>query len=557
MADVSIADRRPDVDSLRRDAPPAATGSAQPSPGSPGLPGWTLDPEATSELTRITDEPRPAPDTPPAGPGRGPGGPAVAGESAGEDTAATAATAVTGIGSGELVGDEQPPFADSEEFAGGTGFAAGSEFTGVLPPVHESWLPSEHPLFRPRHGRRQRAALSCAAVFFVLPLLLGLLGVHGGDLEHRRLADFPSPADGFGFFTGLSGWASDRFPLRGVAVAAEQGVSEGLFREPAQLNRSSAPVGPVAPTTQGPAGPTAAASTPTPNSGDPQVIEGSDGWLYYGFDVQGKCSPAQPLPQVFAAVDRLRTAVQASGRQFVLLVAPDKTTAEPQHLPASYAGKDCAAAASAQFWSMVDAQPGAIDLRGPLADAAAQAGQPVYHQLDTHWTDRGAVVMTEQLAGRLVPGITGTWTTGTGFQYDTTPDLPRLLGRQQSEPATTLTLAPDGTTDRSGRFYDDLSKPVALSSAAAPGMITKSVSVLGDSFMVSGSRYLAAGFSNALLVNYGTLATNAPAVMSMVINSQVVVFEVVERNLASGAATFIEPGVTDELTTALAGHPLR
>ena len=67
-----------------------------------------------------------------------------------------------------------------------------------LPPVHESWLPSEHPLHRPRHAIRQRTSLICAVVFFCTPLLLLLLGVRVPNIENRQLAAFPSPGDGWG-----------------------------------------------------------------------------------------------------------------------------------------------------------------------------------------------------------------------------------------------------------------------------------------------------------------------------------------------------------------------
>src|SRR5688500_14039434 len=41
----------------------------------------------------------------------------------------------------------------------------------------ESWLPNEHSLYRPRHSRRQRTALTCGLVFFFVPVLLLAVGV--------------------------------------------------------------------------------------------------------------------------------------------------------------------------------------------------------------------------------------------------------------------------------------------------------------------------------------------------------------------------------------------
>jgi len=117
--------------------------------------------------------------------------------------------------------------------------------------VHEAWLPAEHPLHRPRHGGRQRTALLSALVFFLVPVLAVSLGVRPAEFENRALAGFPTPTDGWGFFTGLPAWASDHLPFRDVAVRVVDGLSRGAFGESATLgpgtDGNAGPVGPVAP----------------------------------------------------------------------------------------------------------------------------------------------------------------------------------------------------------------------------------------------------------------------------------------------------------------------
>src|SRR3954464_239649 len=104
-----------------------------------------------------------------------------------------------------------------------------------LPPWHEAWLPKAHPLHRPRHGTRQLTAMICACVFFTLPLTALLLGMRPTELENRRLAAFPSPANGWGFFTAFPGWASDYVPFRRAALDVEDGLSRNVFGEPPNL----------------------------------------------------------------------------------------------------------------------------------------------------------------------------------------------------------------------------------------------------------------------------------------------------------------------------------
>src|SRR5262245_55331254 len=98
-----------------------------------------------------------------------------------------------------------------------------------LPPVHEAWLPREHSLHRPRHSQYQRVSLVSALVFFCAPVLLAIIGIRPEAIENRPLTPFPSPADGWGFFTNFDAWAIDHLPLREQAIDLEDAISRGIF----------------------------------------------------------------------------------------------------------------------------------------------------------------------------------------------------------------------------------------------------------------------------------------------------------------------------------------
>jgi len=90
--------------------------------------------------------------------------------------------------------------------------------------------------------------------------------------------------------------------------------------------------------------------------------------------VSNKCLPTENLDQVIAGLNQLRRAVESSGRRFVLVVAPDKSTMEPAYLPADFVGRSCWTAASNAFWPRVDAQAGGLDVRPALRDATSGSG---------------------------------------------------------------------------------------------------------------------------------------------------------------------------------------
>jgi hypothetical protein len=421
-------------------------------------------------------------------------------------------------------------------------------------PTPESWLPKEHSLYRPRHSRRQRTALTCAVIFFLAPTLAFVSGVRPTAFENRALHGFPSLIDGWGFFSGLSGWASDHLPLRQAGVEAANGISGGVFGDPPESGReaSEGPIG-LGPQSQTPHG------DARPAGGYPPLIFGSDGWMYLGDDVSNKCLPKMSSASVVRAFQRLRAAVEASGRRFELIIAPDKTTEMPGHLPASYAGKDCAQAAATQFWRDATTVLGDIDLRPSLAATAASVGHPLYDANDTHWSYEGGLTMTYALAERLDPGITTSWATAPRDVEPWPADLALLIGKSENRQLQTYTLDPDGKADRSRYVASDFRVPLHLEQntpAPAQGVIGGKVAVIADSFTQFATPFLAAGFQNLNIVHAETMAQDPVAeATAQLADRDTVVVELAERNAAGGASPLLQDSVINQIAAVLAHNP--
>lgn len=431
----------------------------------------------------------------------------------------------------------------------------------TLPTVHEAWLPKAHPLHRPRHGERQLLALVCALLFFVTPTLLWLFGMRPSEIENHKLAAFPSP-NGWGFFTGMDGWATDNLAFRPEAIRIEDWISRGLFGEAPPFDQGGPPpAGPLPDTSPPPETNTEAEpGGPAGDHGYPgfrRVIEGGDGWLYFGDDVAAKCEPRQPLDDTIQQVTKLRQVVEASGRTFLLVVVPDKTTVVPEHLPETYTGKDCAAKASPVFWRKVTSLAGALDLRQPLAAAAERNHAPVYYPQDTHWAHEGAMEMVRAVSERIRPGVTKTWKSAPGDKYKLPADLPPLIGRQGYNQTTSYLLEPDGRTDRTQSGVSNFSEPVRRTSVALPGMLTRPAVVLGDSFMGAMSRYAPAAFTDVTMLSH-TVVTRDPGLVAKTFgDNEIVILEVVERTIAGGALSATDQGFIDTVERELAARPLR
>ncbi|MGH3621359.1 MAG: alginate O-acetyltransferase AlgX-related protein [Sciscionella sp.] len=425
--------------------------------------------------------------------------------------------------------------------------------------VHESWLPDGHPLYRPRHSSRQRTALVSAAVFFLVPILAFVFGAHPPAFENRPLATFPSLTDGWGLFTGMSAWATDHLAFRQAGVLAEDEISRRVFGElaPRSQTDSGTPIGPVPGDSSG-----AGRGDRQLRAEDfPPVIQGRDGWLYLGQDVSYKCLPERGLDEVIASLRELRSVVERSGRDFELVIPPDKSTMVPEHLPASYAGQRCRQELTERFWPRVISAAGAIDLRPALRAGSARIGRPLYDPNDTHWTYDGGLVMTYALAQRLHAGITASWMVRKTDHEPWPADIPPLLGRSVQRSLQAYSLAPDGHTNLAHYVASDFRSPLRLDSPGnrgVRGVVDSPVGMIADSFSQFASPFLAAAFSDITIVHPETVAADPTRYAREVLaDKKVVVLELAERNAAGGQSPLLRPDVIEAIGRVLFHHRVK
>ncbi|MDQ3786153.1 MAG: hypothetical protein M3422_02785 [Actinomycetota bacterium] len=427
---------------------------------------------------------------------------------------------------------------------------------GALPSVHEAWLPREHSLHRPRHGKRQLTALVCAMVFFSAPTFMWLFGMRPTELENHELASFPSPLDGWAFFADMDTWATDNLVFREEAIQAADWVSRSLFGEPAPFDQGGGP--PAAPLPGGPEdNGTDHPGAPDESAGYSRVIEGRDGWMYLGLDTSNKCLPKQPIEQSVRQLDALRDVVEASGRKFLLVVVPDKTTMVPEYLPDTYPGKKCASEASRELWHELNAQAGAVDMRPVLQAASDVVKRPLYFPLDSHWTDEGALTMVRQIADRIDDGVSADWRISRAGTRTAEADLPKLIGKHGENRATHFRLRPDGWTDRTGSHIRDPREPVRRTSTPIDGMVRERTLLLGDSFMLPASAYMSAAFADVTQLYYNMIESDPAMVASTIADNEVVVMEIVERNIALGTPAMLDSEFIAQLRQELKKHPIR
>ena len=207
-----------------------------------------------------------------------------------------------------------------------------------------------------------------------LPPAANLAGFDGADpgAENRELAAFPrvdgSWASIAAFPTGLIVWFDDHFGFRSVLVRWYGGSRLfGLGVSPSAA-----------------------------------VVEGRDGWFFYGDDKAiedyADVDPMTPeaLANWRAAVKRAHDWLQARGIAYVFTIAPDKHIIYAEHMPATIARVGEVSRADQLFTALQDTGL-AVDVRPSLFEARGR--ERIYHRTDTHWNDRGALAAYQRIIG--------------------------------------------------------------------------------------------------------------------------------------------------------------
>jgi len=222
---------------------------------------------------------------------------------------------------------------------------------------------------------RKFFALAMAAIFMGLCLLPGvwLLGFDGTTqslTENRELAGLPERP---------SSWQqTQEWPSQFDSFVADHfGGREELVRA-YNLLHIKAGVSPIE-----------------------RALVGREGWLYLEQTYLGEANRGA-LPMDEAQMDALidsfeqrRRYLEAQGRAFIVMPAPDKNSVFPEYLPRSLKK-----IGPSRFMQFLDAARAAdipmVDVLGAL-ETAKNAGEAIYFKTDSHWNCRGAWFAYQEL----------------------------------------------------------------------------------------------------------------------------------------------------------------
>ncbi|MCA9801167.1 MAG: hypothetical protein KC777_04235 [Cyanobacteria bacterium HKST-UBA02] len=135
------------------------------------------------------------------------------------------------------------------------------------------------------------------------------------------------------------------------------------------------------------------------------VIAGQDGWLYLGGTSINYFRNSYPytdesLSTWVAMLEKRKTWLKDRGIDYLLVIAPNKSTAYPEFYPKKY-NKVRPDSRCDQLLEKVGGSDYILDLRPAIAREREKSKDLLYFKTDTHWNDLGALAGAREIVDRL------------------------------------------------------------------------------------------------------------------------------------------------------------
>jgi hypothetical protein len=138
-------------------------------------------------------------------------------------------------------------------------------------------------------------------------------------------------------------------------------------------------------------------------SGEEQVVVGRDGWLFFsetlGDHLGWEGMTQAEIDACADAAARLAAALAARGAGFTLLIAPNKNTVYPEHMPYYWMRGTGPGNAQRLLAALAARGVAAPDLAALLRGEKARG--PLYWKTDTHWNAVGALLVYRAVMAQL------------------------------------------------------------------------------------------------------------------------------------------------------------
>jgi hypothetical protein len=345
-----------------------------------------------------------------------------------------------------------------------------------------------------------------SVVLFAAPAISYASGNRHIPSLNRVLTEAPGFQDGWEIVKVAGNAVTDRLPLRDKAIDIDSYIDRNVFKEEPAFGGAATP----------------------------QVLEGSDGFLFLKDAFDAACNPHGTPTSVSANLERFADIIQRSGRKIVITVAPDKSSVLTDKLPSDHPQSECHRLHQDQIWkSLKEADiPGYIDLRETFRDAVVETRQPLFLRQDSHWSSDGSLVALKQVVEKFKNGVWRDSDIAYNGEIDYTGDLEAMRGGTKVDQSPFFSINRP-TIKVVQEQYDEAYPPGyrRLSEMSGPdgSLIEGNTLMLFDSFGMAAIEQVVPYFKKLETMNFNYFETNKW--IERIRASQNVWFLCVERSL--------------------------
>lgn len=377
----------------------------------------------------------------------------------------------------------------------------------------------------PPRTLRNSVLASLVLCVLMAPLLVGV-ATGPAELQTNSGYEFPVPRLSFDYPGELAEWLGEKASLKDVAIRVDAWIDSVFFRE-----------------------------RPAVGSDSPRVTYGSSGVLFIADAFNEACSPHILTPDLTDRMHQLGEVITQSGREFRLVVSPDKSTILPEYLPEDFPLRGCFEDYNEEFWGALKSSDIAsfVDLRTGLLNARSTRRELLYKKRDTHWDDSGAVVASGAVVNSLVPGIWEDSAVSFKGISEYFGDLNILSGETLVDTAPSYAVQRIGVESTSVIVIDDLEhgrNRRLINKSHESSLISGRTLIFGDSFSEAAEPFFTSYFEDLTLMRL--VDFSAPRFIELIKNADRIVFWTVERTFPYRVAfDWGTPEFLDQLSQAL------
>lgn len=334
-------------------------------------------------------------------------------------------------------------------------------------------------------------------IIMLIPAVFTFLnaGKESVNTENRVLAEFPSikNEDGLNtaFFLELDDWIKDHIGLRSQMVKANTFINTNIYG----------------------------------NSPEESIILGNNGWLYYSDTVKDYINEPtisdKNAENVAITIKMMQDYVENEGGSFVFTIAPNKNSLYGDNMPYYYTKLNSDGNMELIEKYVTEKGVNYADIRDAFEEKYKENGEVLYQTTDSHWNYKGALLGYETIMNGL--GLENTEFADVSFtaKPDWDGDLASMLYSDGA--VKDIQLYPDHEFTYDITSHDKAVDALRITTHKE-GADNKAL-IFRDSFFNTLQIYFADSFGDVLF-------TRAyPYNMTLMEDSNIVIFEIVERNL--------------------------